>query len=117
FCLGLAFSGCASGSKNPGASGETASAAPAPAESSKAGGAAAKVVDHAQDASSEGLRCVSGKDERTLVAQAKGMGCEVLYSKGGNPRSVASARRGMDHCNQIRERMKKNLESQGFRCN
>jgi hypothetical protein len=62
------------------------------------------------------MKCKLATDERTLVIVPKGSGCELHYQKFGKNEIKASSVAGQTHCEKIRGRMKKHLESAGFKC-
>jgi len=61
--------------------------------------------------------CQRDKDVRSFeieVSQPKG--CELVYSKHGSKEKIASSAHGTTHCEQVRERVRGNLEAAGFKC-
>lgn len=60
--------------------------------------------------------CKSTKEERVLEMRSKDEGCELLYTRGGNTRSIATSRIGDGPCEAVRGKTQSNLERSGYRC-
>ncbi|MDR3607197.1 MAG: hypothetical protein P4M08_07450 [Oligoflexia bacterium] len=76
-------------------------------------------VNAEQKAASPSLKsmsCQKDSDNRTVEIQAKGAGCDVMYTKFGKTHSVASSSAGNGHCEKTLAHMKKKLEASGFHC-
>jgi hypothetical protein len=86
-------------------------AAPSPAPSVKA-----KAKADAPGARLE-LKCELKGDARMITVVPNGEGCELHYLKAGKSDVVASSAKGTEHCDQVRAKMRQNLESAGFKCN
>lgn len=80
--------------------------------------AAAESADKATaTASATGtLTCTKGSDVRTVEVKAKDNGCEVVYTKNGEAKSVASAVSGMSHCETVSQKISNNLSAAGMTC-
>ncbi len=89
-------------------------------EVKKTAEAASSKAESASDATAPAgavtLSCKSGKDERTLVTAAKDKGCEVTYTKQGQSKAVGNGLAGFGVCEKIANKIKSNLEKQGFTC-
>ena len=114
-------SGCSSKSTKTVPPPQTTVQTPAPpAEKAEANDkATAKANEAAASASPEDKRvtCTNGNDIRVLEIEAvEGKGCEVIYTKNGNSKSVAKAGKGTEHCEKTVEKMTDKLESGGFKC-
>jgi hypothetical protein len=63
------------------------------------------------------LTCAKGKDIRVLeVKGTEGNGCELIYTKADQPKTIATAKAGLDFCSQVSERVQKNIEAAGLDC-
>lgn len=60
--------------------------------------------------------CKSGSDTRTLEVLTKDVGCELAYTKFDETTTKATSGNGTAHCESIKEKIKGNLESSGFKC-
>jgi hypothetical protein len=60
--------------------------------------------------------CESDQDQRSLEVHKKDPGCELLYTKFGKGKVVASSKHGTKHCEDSLEKLVKKLESQKFTC-
>ncbi len=71
-------------------------------------------------AASEGqgkVTCTSGSEVRTLEVKAGGQkACEVLYTKSGESKSIASAISDTAFCNSVTQKVSKNLQAAGYKC-
>ncbi|MBN8536635.1 MAG: hypothetical protein J0M15_06250 [Deltaproteobacteria bacterium] len=71
-------------------------------------------------AGSEGqgkVTCKSGSEVRTLEVKAGGQkACEVLYTKSGESKSIASAISDTAFCNNVTQKVSKNLQAAGYKC-
>jgi hypothetical protein len=65
---------------------------------------------------SPSVKCTHGKDERLLEIKAKGAGCELVYTKAGDAKAVASAANSDQHCKEVSIKMQKHLSDAGFNC-
>jgi hypothetical protein len=96
----------------------TAAKAPEPAASpvaspTAAAPAAAKKTEAAADAA---IHCQQGKDSRTLQIVERKPGCALEYTRDQSKKEIASSTKARTHCEEVRDRMKKNLEAAGFKC-
>lgn len=63
------------------------------------------------------ISCSSAGDTRVIVKLKSGnSGCEVLYTKNGESKQVASQQIGNDHCDTVVEKMRSTLTDAGFSC-
>jgi hypothetical protein len=69
-------------------------------------------------AAAEGkITCKNGGDERTLeMSSGEGKVCRLVYTKAGEAKEVASGTSDNSKCNEVRDRIKTNLEGAGFKC-
>lgn len=68
-------------------------------------------------ASASKLTCTSGKEVRTLEIKSEtGKACDLIYTKGGESKSLASAKSDTAYCQKIIEKVSKNLSSAGYKC-
>jgi hypothetical protein len=101
------------------AKGDAKAAAPA---ADKADTKAADAKDAAggeKKAVAEGtVTCKSGNDERTISSTKGegGAGCQVMYKKGGEEKSVADAKNDTSYCEKVVDKIKKNLTAAGYTC-
>ncbi len=59
--------------------------------------------------------CKSGTDIRSIEVKTADGASEVVYTKFGEAKSIATG--GREHCEAIRDRVKGNLVNAGFTCN
>lgn len=70
-----------------------------------------------EGAAAEKITCTSGGDVRTLeMSSGDGKVCRLNYTKTGETKEVASGVSDTSKCNEIRDRIKGNLEGAGFKC-
>jgi hypothetical protein len=62
------------------------------------------------------VKCTHNSDERMIEIKDKDGGCETVYTKMGEANSIASSSHGNEHCQQVSEKIQKNLTSAGFTC-
>ncbi len=62
------------------------------------------------------VNCTSGDDKRSIELRSKDAGCEVLYTKTGESKSVANETSGSDYCKKTVEKIQANLTTAGFSC-
>lgn len=64
------------------------------------------------------VTCTQNTDIRLLDIKdaASGGGCELLYTKYGTEKSVASGSGGQKYCTEVREKISTNLTRSGFKC-
>jgi len=62
------------------------------------------------------VKCTRDKDERTIEINDKDGGCETIYTKMGEAKSIATAAHGSQHCQDVSEKIQKNLANAGFTC-
>jgi hypothetical protein len=76
-----------------------------------------KVKTDANNAvSGDSVTCSHGSEERTLEIKAKDSGCELVYTKGGNANSIATAANGKQHCQDVSTKIQGKLTGAGFTC-
>lgn len=74
-------------------------------------------AEKADAAAAGSITCKSGKDTRTLVKKdMEAGGCEVIYTKGGEEKSIAQAKNDTSYCDKTIGKMKEKLVSGGFTC-
>lgn len=79
----------------------------------------AKKVDKvaaAAPTSANTMTCTSGADSRTLEVSSSGTGCELMYTKNGEAKSVATAVNESAYCTGVSEKIVTNLTAAGFSC-
>jgi len=77
-----------------------------------------KAVAKPETKATAAVECIQGKDTRTLhVVSQSPAGCELKYSKFGNTDTAATSSTGLQHCETVRDKIKGNLETAGFKCN
>ncbi len=125
--LGLSALGCASGEKgklNADSQGQTLapSGSPPPGQAVDAKSTPAadsRIVKGEKSVNNSDVstfKCSSGEDKRTVELQKTDEGCSVVYSKFSKSDTVANAKRGVEHCQKIIERITANLKDAGFNC-
>lgn len=66
---------------------------------------------------SSSMKCKNGSDERELeVEELQPRGCKLHYKKWGQRQEIASSINGRKHCDEVAERVKKNLSDARFEC-
>ncbi|OYZ18619.1 MAG: hypothetical protein B7Y39_13275 [Bdellovibrio sp. 28-41-41] len=81
---------------------------------SKTKSAATKTAGDAKTAAE--VTCTSKQEVRKLSIKAKDQGCELEYTKGGQPTSVASQVAGQAKCEEVSTRIKEKLVAAGYTC-
>ena len=115
----IPFIACSSAQKGSESTAPVAAASPSPAQTKATTPATAQKKDGSQKNVSSGameMNCKLEKDERTLILVPKDAGCELHYQKFGRGEVMASSQIGQRHCEEVRNRMQKNLETAGFTC-
>lgn len=115
----LSMMGCASKSKSPaapGPQGQSAVIAPASPASATAVSSAHPKSEAAPQAMKP-IMCVRETEQRKLETQnSSPSGCELWYTSYGNRHKIAWSTKAKTHCESTSERIRKNLESAGFKC-
>ena len=62
------------------------------------------------------LPCTNGSDVRTVEVKSTGGGCELIYTKHGEAKSIATAKNGIEYCAGVSQKLAKNLNTAGFVC-
>ena len=62
------------------------------------------------------VNCKAGTDERKLAIQPKDQGCELMYTKAGEAKSIASQVVGNEKCETVMASIKEKLTAAGFTC-
>ncbi|NJL24398.1 MAG: hypothetical protein HC902_03995 [Calothrix sp. SM1_5_4] len=63
------------------------------------------------------MTCARGSETRTIrIEDVQPKGCKLWYSTRSETEPTATSSIGPDHCNQVRDRIRQNLESAGFAC-
>lgn len=60
--------------------------------------------------------CAAAGDERILAVVPVEQGCELLYTKVGETKTIASASLELSYCEAVQTRISKKLETAGFDC-
>lgn len=111
----LVLSVGACSSKEKAADETTEPAATAPVEA--AADTAKKETAKADATAGSKSTCTQEKDNRILeVKKTESGGCELFYSKFGEPKSVASSGFGVQYCEEVKDRIESNLLKAGFSC-
>lgn len=76
--------------------------------------AAAKVATEAIAGST--VTCTQAADSRILEVKDKGTGCELIYTKNGEPNAVATSGNGKKHCEEVSAKIQSKLGDAGFTC-
>lgn len=83
-------------------------------EDTKKSKATAKKAGEAKTAAE--VTCTSKQETRKLAIKAKDQGCELEYTKGGQPTSVASQVVGQAKCEEVSTRIQEKLIAAGYSC-
>jgi hypothetical protein len=62
------------------------------------------------------VKCTRHQDERTIEIKDKDGGCETIYTKMGEAKSIASSSHGEEHCKDVSAKIQGHLSSAGFTC-
>jgi hypothetical protein len=62
------------------------------------------------------VNCTANSDERILAVVPVEQGCELLYTKMGETKTIASASFELSYCEAVQTRISKKLETAGFNC-
>ena len=62
------------------------------------------------------VNCKSGTEERKLAIQVKGSGCELMYTKGGEAKAIASQMNGSEKCEEVMTSVKEKLVAANYTC-
>ncbi|MBC7387454.1 MAG: hypothetical protein H7301_14990 [Cryobacterium sp.] len=62
------------------------------------------------------MTCSSRDETRTLSIATKDAGCELVYEKNDKLNVPAYSAHGVEHCFNAREKIRKRLVSQGWKC-
>ncbi len=119
--LVLALSACGSKTKKEETATPTTPAATTPATSSGSEKPADQKMTNKSkkstiDLDAKEIKCMSGSDERTLANTAKDSGCELIYTKGGEAKTIATQIIGDAKCVEVMGKVRANLENAGFKC-
>jgi hypothetical protein len=76
----------------------------------------AKKATAANTAGADSVKCANGGDQRILEINEKDGGCEIIYTKSGEAKPVASAAHGKQHCQEVSEKIQAKLTDAGFTC-
>lgn len=74
------------------------------------------VSEASNEPNQQRVECSVEGDQRWIEVRQQGEGCETIYHKFGKEDVVATAFKGMDHCNSILDRIQTNLTQAGFNC-
>ena len=62
------------------------------------------------------INCSAASDERILAVVPVEQGCELLYTKMGETKTIATASFELSYCEAVQTRISKKLETAGFDC-
>lgn len=63
------------------------------------------------------ITCAQDTDTRVLeIKKNSNSGCELIYTKFGTSKAVASSSNSDKHCREVREKISANLNRSGFKC-
>lgn len=62
------------------------------------------------------MTCTSGADTRNIEIKNIDAGCELLYTKHGETKSMATAKSETAYCGGVSQKIAKNLSAAGFNC-
>ncbi|MEK6627321.1 MAG: hypothetical protein AABY53_01745 [Bdellovibrionota bacterium] len=62
------------------------------------------------------MTCTNGSDVRRLDITNVDAGCELMYTKHGEAKSVATAKNESSYCDGVSQKIAKNLSAAGFNC-
>lgn len=94
---------------------ETAKTEPTVTKAKKSTESKAKSTN--TSSSAEGLlTCKSGADQRTIAVNPVNSGCEVVYTKQDQANTIATAANDTTYCETVKNKVKTNLESSGYKC-
>lgn len=90
----------------------------APAASAKASTPASTKAQAKPAASPDAgvVKCTKGKEERILEIKDKDGGCETIYTKMGEPKSIATSAKGTTYCAKVSGKIEKRLTDSGYTC-
>lgn len=104
----LTLSSCAQKTATPDAHGSPVNQTSQTANSSSAHGLAS---------TQQKVTCTSDKDTRFLeVKPNQRGGCDLVYTKFGSEKSIASAAAGLQYCREVSGKIASNLVKSGFVC-
>ena len=106
----LLFASCSSASKNTNTTTNTAK------ETTQTSTTVAAKTDTKMDAAHK-AQCRLNEDQRTIALMPKGDGCEVIYTKMGQAKMIASDAKGTKHCDDVVTKIEKHLTDAGYTCN
>lgn len=70
----------------------------------------------ASSPSASSMTCTSGSVSRGIDLNTTGAGCELMYTKNGEAKSIATAKNGTTYCEGVKDKLVKNLTAAGFSC-
>jgi hypothetical protein len=63
------------------------------------------------------ITCKKKEESRTLRLEAlQPKGCNLWYSKHGDKDPMATSKSSAEHCEKVRDKIRKNLETAGYKC-
>lgn len=62
------------------------------------------------------ITCTQGSDSRSIELKTAGAVCELMYTKNGEAKSIATAKNGTEYCAGVSDKVVKNLSAAGFSC-
>lgn len=75
-----------------------------------------KAPSEATNSESQLLECKSGNQIRSIEIRKKGSGCEVIYTKKGEPKVIAQQKLGNLRCDHVFQDLQSKLSKGGFVC-
>jgi len=84
----------------------------------KTAGEKPKAAEATKEGGGNTITCVSGADKRVLevTQNVEGKACKTKYTKGGETSTIAEANAEPGYCATVADKVKKNLETSGFKC-
>jgi hypothetical protein len=70
----------------------------------------------AKSGTAASVTCKSGEEVRTLEVKDAGEGCELVYTKQNEAKTVASSTHGKEYCETKSDKIKSKLEASGYTC-
>lgn len=75
-----------------------------------------KVVSKENSKDDKSLKCIVGKDERSILLDKEPKRCEVYYTKFGEKSQVAWAEATPSLCTEVFQKIRTNIEEKGYKC-
>lgn len=78
--------------------------------------AAEKATEKAATGGGTKQTCTHGKDIRVLELKEAAQGCELVYTKAGEAKTIATAKNEKAYCEGVSQKVSKKLQDSGFTC-